>query len=82
VLAQIFPLVSPLSLSLDALNTTSFNAESKDEDLHAGRLQLPKKSILLISEGAVREGSINNKGTTLTLLSLNFADANQYNQGC
>ncbi|KAF9479744.1 hypothetical protein BDN70DRAFT_878513 [Pholiota conissans] len=62
VLSLIFSLVSVLSLSLDTLNRGSYSPESKDEDLHSGRLQLPKSSILVINEGAITEGAVNATG--------------------
>ncbi|KAJ3517801.1 hypothetical protein NLJ89_g285 [Agrocybe chaxingu] len=36
--------------------------KSKDEDLHSGWLQHPKGSVLLLTESAVTEGGIFNKG--------------------
>ncbi|KAJ7582490.1 putative alanine racemase-domain-containing protein [Mycena floridula] len=62
VLSQIFPLLSTLPLSLDTINKTSFAPESKDEDLHSGWLQMPKGSVCVITEGGVREGTVNERG--------------------
>ncbi|CAA7267982.1 unnamed protein product [Cyclocybe aegerita] len=62
VLSQLFPLVTTVPLSLNNLNNTSSCPESKDEDLHSGWLQHPKGSILLLTESAVTEGGIFNKG--------------------
>ncbi|KAF8163088.1 hypothetical protein B0H34DRAFT_694085, partial [Crassisporium funariophilum] len=62
VLSQILPLVSTIPLSLTTLNETPFCPESKDEDLHSGWLQHPKGATLVLTEGAVTEGGIFNKG--------------------
>ncbi|KAF8964094.1 putative alanine racemase-domain-containing protein [Flammula alnicola] len=62
VLSHIFPLVVTVPLALNTLNTSAFRPESKEEDLHSGQLQLPKGSILLLTEGAVTEGGIFSKG--------------------
>ncbi|PPQ78178.1 hypothetical protein CVT25_015511 [Psilocybe cyanescens] len=62
VLSQIFPLISILPLTLDTLNNTAFCPESKDEDLYSGRLQQPKGTVLVLTEGAITEGGIFNKG--------------------
>ncbi|KDR81393.1 hypothetical protein GALMADRAFT_134836 [Galerina marginata CBS 339.88] len=64
ILSHIFPLVTALPLTLDAINSTPFYPESKDEDLHSGFLQQPKGSILLLTEGGVTEGGISSKGVT------------------
>lgn len=37
--------------------------ESKDEDLHAGVLQLPQGTVLLVTEGDVTEGQLLERGT-------------------
>ncbi|KAF7304631.1 hypothetical protein MKEN_01177000 [Mycena kentingensis (nom. inval.)] len=62
VLAQLFPIVDGLELSLDMINTSSFAPESKNEDLHSGRLQLPRGSVCVVSEGGVTEGGIVQRG--------------------
>lgn len=58
-----------LPLSLDILNKSSFVPESKDEDLHSGILQLPRASMLLITEGGIQEGKLVEKGPFLSLVS-------------
>lgn len=62
ILSLIFPLVTTVPLSLDALNKVQFCPESKEEDLHSGLLQLPKGTVLLINEGVVTEGGVVGKG--------------------
>ncbi|KAI0075471.1 hypothetical protein K474DRAFT_1664215 [Panus rudis PR-1116 ss-1] len=62
VLSHLLPLTHTLPLSLPFLNTIPFAPESKDEDLHAGALQLPKGSVLLITEGGVQEGKLHERG--------------------
>ncbi|RDB21489.1 Mini-chromosome maintenance complex-binding protein [Hypsizygus marmoreus] len=62
VLAQIFPLVSTLPISLHTLNDTSFAPESKNEDLHSGWLQLPAGSVCVVTEGGVTEGGVFERG--------------------
>ncbi|KAI0822638.1 putative alanine racemase-domain-containing protein, partial [Trametes gibbosa] len=54
----LLPLTYTLPLSLDTLNKSQFVPESKDEDLHAGVLQLPQGTVLLVTEGGVREGQL------------------------
>ncbi|KAI0710385.1 mini-chromosome maintenance replisome factor-domain-containing protein [Cerioporus squamosus] len=62
VLASLLPLTHTLNLSLENLNKASYTPESKDEDLHAGVLQLPQGTVLLVSEGGVREGQLQERG--------------------
>ncbi|KAF9810959.1 hypothetical protein IEO21_06763 [Rhodonia placenta] len=62
VLAQILPLTHTLPLSLDVLNKDAFVPESKEEDLHAGVLQLPQGTVLLVTEGGVHEGKLDEQG--------------------
>ncbi|KIM49017.1 hypothetical protein M413DRAFT_92981 [Hebeloma cylindrosporum] len=62
VLSHLFPIVTLYPLVLDALNNTPFQPKSKDEDLHSGLLQQPKGAILLLTEGAVKEGGILSEG--------------------
>ncbi|CAL1703945.1 unnamed protein product [Somion occarium] len=62
VLCEILPLTETLPLSLPYLNTVPFVPESKDEDLYAGALQLPKGSVLLVTEGGVSEGKLQERG--------------------
>ncbi|KAF7974056.1 hypothetical protein HWV62_13457 [Athelia sp. TMB] len=62
VLRQILPLSATLPLSLPLLNTASFVPESKDEDLHAGYLQLPAGCTVLVTESGVAEGKVVEKG--------------------
>ncbi|KAI0928219.1 hypothetical protein AcW2_004299 [Taiwanofungus camphoratus] len=62
VLSQLLPLVHTLPLSLDLLNRDPFAPESKEEDLHAGVLQLPQGTVLLVTEGGVSEGKLVERG--------------------
>ncbi|CDO77853.1 hypothetical protein BN946_scf185032.g5 [Trametes cinnabarina] len=62
ILQLLLPLTHTLPLSLDTLNKSQFVPESKDEDLHAGILQLPKGTVLLVTEGGVREGQLLERG--------------------
>ncbi|KAM5531827.1 hypothetical protein V8D89_014526 [Ganoderma adspersum] len=62
VLNLLLPLSHTLPLSLDSLNKSNFTPESKDEDLHSGVLQLPHGTVLLVSEGGVREGQLHERG--------------------
>ncbi|KAI0747846.1 mini-chromosome maintenance replisome factor-domain-containing protein [Daedaleopsis nitida] len=62
VLALLLPLTHTLTLSLEGLNKERYTPESKDEDLHAGVLQLPQGTVLLVSEGGVREGQLLERG--------------------
>ncbi|KAI9056684.1 hypothetical protein FKP32DRAFT_1598956 [Trametes sanguinea] len=62
VLQLLLPLTHTLPLSLDTLNKSQFVPESKDEDLHAGVLQLPQGTVLLVTEGGVREGQLLERG--------------------
>ncbi|KAH6918815.1 putative alanine racemase-domain-containing protein [Coprinopsis sp. MPI-PUGE-AT-0042] len=62
VVSQLVPLCTTLPLSLHHVNDTSFYPESKEEDLHSGWLQLPKGSLCIISELALTEGTISERG--------------------
>ena len=62
ILSQLLPLSRTLPLSLSKLNKTPFSPESKNEDLHSGALQLPQGSVLLVTEGGVREGKLVERG--------------------
>ena len=50
----------PMSLSL--LNGKSFFPISKEEDLHAGRLQLPAGTTVIITDNAMAEGRVSETG--------------------
>ncbi|KAJ3539106.1 hypothetical protein NMY22_g4880 [Coprinellus aureogranulatus] len=62
LLSHLVPMLSVLPLTLDAVNTTAFVPESKDEDLHSGWLQQPKGSLCVLSEVALDEGTVSEKG--------------------
>ncbi|KAJ8481423.1 hypothetical protein ONZ51_g5994 [Trametes cubensis] len=62
VLKLLLPLADTLPLSLDTLNKKRFVPESQEEDLHAGLLQLPQGTVMLITEGGVREGQLLERG--------------------
>ena len=58
----------PLSLSL--LNSKSFFPISKEEDLHAGRLQLPTGTTVVITDNAMTEGRVSETGNHWLTLAL------------
>ncbi|KAJ3482504.1 hypothetical protein NLI96_g6944 [Meripilus lineatus] len=58
ILSLILPRLITLPLSLNFLNNSSFAPESKDEDLHAGMLQLPKGTALLVTENGLRVSNL------------------------
>ncbi|KAJ7702444.1 putative alanine racemase-domain-containing protein [Mycena rosella] len=62
VLSHLLPIVVTLPLSLDVLNNSSFAPESKNEDLHSGRLQIPRGSVCVVTEGGVTEGGVFDRG--------------------
>ncbi|KAJ7043326.1 putative alanine racemase-domain-containing protein [Mycena alexandri] len=62
VLSHLLPIVVTLPLSLEVLNNSSFSPESKNEDLHSGRLQLPRGSVCVVTEGGVTEGGVFDRG--------------------
>jgi len=61
-LKEILSLSVYLPLSLERLNTQKFAPESVNEDLHGGFLQLPKGTVLLLSDKEVEEGQLSDKG--------------------
>jgi hypothetical protein len=63
VLAELLPQYLPIPLSLDLLNKTPFLPESKEEDLHSGYLQLLPGTTILLTESAIREGKLLERGT-------------------
>ncbi len=62
VLREILTLSAYLPLSLNRLNTHKFIPESVNEDLHAGFLQLPKGTVLILSDHEVEDGHLSDKG--------------------
>ncbi|KAJ7684781.1 hypothetical protein DFH06DRAFT_1027944, partial [Mycena polygramma] len=62
VLSHLLPIVVALPLSLEVLNTSSFSPESKAEDLHSGRLQLPRGTACIVTEGGIAEGGVFDRG--------------------
>ena len=62
VMSLLLPLSVTLPLSLPLLNTSTFTPESKNEDLHAGYLQLPAGCTVLVTESGVAEGKLIEKG--------------------
>ncbi|KAL0947281.1 hypothetical protein HGRIS_013401 [Hohenbuehelia grisea] len=62
LLSYILPTVTSVPLSLNTINTTDFYPQSKDEDLHAGWLQLASGSTMCLWEGGLSEGGVNEKG--------------------
>jgi Mini-chromosome maintenance replisome factor len=61
-MSLLLPLSVTLPLSLPLLNTSTFTPESKNEDLHAGYLQLPAGCTVLVTESGVAEGKLIEKG--------------------
>jgi hypothetical protein len=49
-------------MSLSLLNGKSFFPISKEEDLHAGRLQLPTGTTVIITDNAMTEGRVSETG--------------------
>ena len=41
---------------------TRFEPESVDEDLHAGALQLPQGTVVLVTEQGIQEGKLLERG--------------------
>ena len=62
VLSEMLPLHFLLPLTLDLLNERSFLPESKDEDLHAGILQVPADTTITMTEMGIVEGRLGEKG--------------------
>ena len=63
VLEELLPQHLCIPLSLDLLNKTPFLPESKEEDLRAGYLQLPSGTTILLTESAIQEGKLLERGT-------------------
>lgn len=61
-LSELLPLYFLLPLTLNILNERSFLPESKDEDLHAGVLQVPDDATFLVTETGIVEGNLVEKG--------------------
>ncbi|KAI6043125.1 putative alanine racemase-domain-containing protein [Pisolithus marmoratus] len=61
-LSELLQKYTPIPLSLELLNTRSFTPESREEDLHSGYLQLPAGTTILLTESALREGKVTEKG--------------------
>ncbi|KAG8217374.1 aspartic peptidase domain-containing protein [Butyriboletus roseoflavus] len=64
VLEELLPQYLLIPLSLDLLNKIPFLPESKDEDLHSGYLQLPTGTAILLTETAIQEGKLLERGIT------------------
>ncbi|KAN0075287.1 putative alanine racemase domain containing protein [Tylopilus felleus] len=62
VLEELLPQHLCIPLSLDLLNKTPFLPESKEEDLRAGYLQLPSGTTILLTESAIQEGKLLERG--------------------
>ena len=62
VLGELLPLYLLLPLTLDLLNERNFLPESRDEDLHAGVLQVPEDTTILVTETGIVEGKLLEKG--------------------
>jgi hypothetical protein len=63
-----FPLFSTLPLSLELLNKENFVPESQQEDLHSGFLQVPPGSNILVTESGIKEGRVDEKGTSANIV--------------
>ncbi|KAL1683483.1 hypothetical protein EV122DRAFT_273133 [Schizophyllum commune] len=62
-LALLFPTVTSIPLTLPTINTTPFVPTSKDEDLLSGWLQLPRRTLCLLTEsGLTAEGGVTERG--------------------
>ena len=59
VLQALLPALAYLPLSIPFLNESRFQPKSVDEDLHSGNLQLPAGTVILVSDGAISEGSLH-----------------------
>jgi hypothetical protein len=73
VLSHLLPIVVTLPLSLEVLNTSPFSPESKNEDLHSGRLQLPRGTTCVVTEGGITEGGVFDRGG-LSFVFSGYAD--------
>ncbi|KAF8514049.1 hypothetical protein JB92DRAFT_2920727 [Gautieria morchelliformis] len=62
VLQCLFPLFVDVPLTLSLINTRLFAPESRNETLHAGLLQLPAGTTILLSDSGVQEGKITETG--------------------
>ncbi|KAL5490150.1 hypothetical protein ACEPAI_4983 [Sanghuangporus weigelae] len=61
-LSEMLPLHFLLPLTLELLRERSFLPESKDEDLHAGILQVPIDTTVTMTEIGMAEGCLEEKG--------------------
>jgi hypothetical protein len=59
---MILPGVVTVPLTLDRLNGKSFVPTSLEEDLHAGILQHPEGTLMIVTESGMTEGKITEKG--------------------
>lgn len=73
VLRYLLPIIVDVPLTLSLMNTRLFSPESRDESLHAGLLQLPAGSTILLSDSGIQEGAVTETGTLpATSLSQGF----------
>lgn len=63
ILRALLPAVSHLPLSLELLNDENLHPVSVQEDLHAGQLQYPSGTLMVITESGINEGTIRERGT-------------------
>lgn len=62
-LSQLLPSFHALNLTLETLNdSTPYAPVSQNESLHAGVLQLPQGTFLLLDETKMKEGQVTGRG--------------------
>jgi hypothetical protein len=59
---MVLPGVATVPLTLDSLNGKSFVPTSLEEDLHAGILQHPDGTLMIVTESGMMEGKITENG--------------------
>ena len=62
VLSTLLPTTIHIPLSIALLNESKFVPKSRDENLHSGALQLSPGTTVVVSDGAVSEGVLQNGG--------------------
>lgn len=62
ILKMILSRVSTIPLTLDNLNKRLFVPTSLEEDLHAGVLQHPDGTFMIVTESGMTEGKVTEKG--------------------
>lgn len=62
VLQSILPAVETAPLTLERINGRSLIPNSVNEDLHAGLLQQPRGTMMIVTESGIREGRVSESG--------------------